>query len=409
MNSSQINFNQERSNIPSFRLPKIDIDDKIDVKEKKKSFLGKIFNHAAPKATGDFSGPKSTFDQLEQKVKDSGARIETFKKQAEISIAKSRTEGATSDNMKSAIQWTKAMCLEGDKLSLYEAKLKLTGLVEIRDEGDKILKPFKEELTKLNEKLKKLDEKWENFSGNKRKLDEKLYLSERESIEKEINACKTSAANSVPKGYNKDNAAIPLLEQDIRVYEAKLEYRKMSTEELKTEARKLYEQAKTLRQEGKKFEVDEILRKFIQIQNIFLENANYENALAHKEFMDGVEKMTAEELEENIQIELANAKKFRKAEGRTKKESDLNTKQAINCMMRLNVYRSQLAAKEADLKKEADQKTKDLPDVPLESLLKLEERLAKLIVDDLPEVPDNDPNVALKQRDVAVAELEDWG
>lgn len=35
--------------------------------------------------------------------------------------------------------------------------------------------------------------------------------------------------------------------------------------------------------------------------------------------------------------------------------------------------------------------------------------IAKLIVGDLPEVPDNDPNVALKQRDVAVAELEDWG
>lgn len=397
MCAHQINFNQGRASTTSFRLPKIDIDEKIDVKEKK-SFLENVkafFTHS-PKVTGDFSGPKSTFDQLDQMVKDSGARIETFQKQFNISIAKSRTEGATSDNMKSAIHWMKAMCLEGDKLSLYEAKLKLTKLVELRDGVLKSLIPLRKRQLELEAKL-------EQTSDSEQK----------KSIEKLIAGCKKQISGIDSGTYNQANAAILLREQDIRVYEAKLEYRKMSIEDLNQELRNLHEQAKTLREEGKDFEVNEILRKFVQIQNILLEYTNFEKALANKKFMDGIENMTPKELQDNIETEYENAYSILLTPCKTKKEYSIVRAKAMNCLRRLNAYQSQLKSIDSEAAKDTALKQKDLlktlQNEPSVSLEELEERLAKLIVGDLPEVPDNDPNVALKERNVAVAELEDWG
>ena len=186
----------------------------------------------------------------------------------------------------------------------------------------------------------------------------------------------------------------------------------MSVKDLEQESKKLYDQAKTLRAEGKTFEAKEALRKFSVIQDILLEYTNFEAALAKKEFMDGIENMTSEQLKENIKNERANAKSILMKHCKTKKEYQVVQQRAKNCLRRLQAYQSQLesidpkAAEDAALKKEALQKTKDLPDVPKTDL---EERLAKVIISDLPEVPEGEVELEKEKEKGLVAELEDWG
>lgn len=244
--------------------------------------------------------------------------------------------------------------------------------------------PLKQKKNELETKLEKISSK-----------------IEREYIKKQIKGCEARISDIGLEPYKAAKEGIPKLEQDIKIFEAKLEYRNMSVKDLEQESKKLYDQAKTLRAEGKTFEAKEALRKFSVIQDILLEDTNFEAALAKKEFMDGIENMTSEQLKENIETERAEAKSIL-TPCKTKQDYQVVKNRAKNCLRRLQAYQSQLesidpkVAKEAAFNREVRLKTKSL-----------EERLINLIVSDLPEVPEG--KVEVESEKEHIAELEDLG